>query len=103
MLEVLSILEHEAIPIVEKRSVGDRSLTTRQAAMLAGLESLPDKAFQWGHRLIKWSQFCGLVQLGDITLEILPKIQGKESSPGACRESLILMLRKAGLLKIHKP
>lgn len=103
MLEVLSILEHESIPIVEKRSVGDRSLTTRQVAILAGLDSLPDKAFQWGHRSIKWSQYCGLVQLGDITLEILPKIHGKESSPGACRESLILMLRKAGLLKIHKP
>lgn len=103
MLEVLSILEHESIPIVEKRSVGDRSLTTRQVAILAGLDSLPDRAFQWGHRSIKWSQYCGLVQLGDITLEILPKIHGKESSPGACRESLILMLRKAGLLKIHKP
>ena len=103
MPEVLSILEHESISIVENRAIGDRSLTNRQVEILAGLDSLPDNAFQWGHKSIKWSQYCGLVQLGNVTLEILPKIHGKESSPGACRESLILMLRKAGLLKIHKP
>lgn len=103
MPEVLRIIEHESVPIVEKRTIGDRSLTVKQAAMLAGLKSLPGSAFRWGHKSIKWSQYCGLVQLGDLTLEILPKIHGKESNPGACRESLILMLKKAGLIKIHKP
>jgi len=103
MPEVLTIIEHESIPIVEQRAIGDRSLTTKHAAMLAGLDSLPDTAFRWGHKSIKWSQYCGLVQLGNLILEILPKIHGKESSPGACREFLILMLRKAGLFKIHKP
>jgi len=103
MLEVLSIIEHETLPIVEKRRPGDRSLDSGQVAMLAKLQTLPSRAFTWGHKSIKWSQFCGLIQLGDLVLEILPKIHGKESIPGACRAALVYLLRKAGLLKLHKP
>lgn len=103
MAEVLSIIEHETIPVVGARSYGEHSITARHAGLLAKLTTLPPNAFNWGLNSIKWSQFCGLVQLGDITLEILPKIHGKESEPGACRESLVRMLKQAGLLKIHKP
>lgn len=103
MAEILSIIEHEYIPIVECREPGVRALDSRHVSLLSKLDTLPDKAFSWGHKSIKWSQYCGLVQLGNLTLEILPKIHGKEANPGACRESLIQMLRKAGLLKIHKP
>lgn len=103
MAEVLSVVEHETIPVVSSRSSGEHSITARHAGLLAKLKTLPPNAFTWGHKSIKWSQYCGLVQLGDITLEILPKVYGKESEPGACRESLVRMLKQAGLLKIHKP
>ena len=103
MAEVLSIIEHESIPIVDERKPGDRSIEAKHAQALSNLNTIPGNAYSWGHRCVKWSQYCGLVNLGDLTLEILPKIHGKESNPGACREALVRMLRKAGLFKIHKP
>lgn len=103
MLEVLSIIEHESVPIVDTRQPGDHSIEIKHAQALSNLNTIPDNAYRWGHRSVKWSQYCGLVQLGDLTLEILPKIYGKESRPVACREIFVRLLRKAGLLKIHKP
>ena len=78
MAEVLSIVEHESIPIVDERKPGDRSIEAKHAQALSNLNTIPGNAYSWGHRCVKWSQYCGLVNLGDLTLEILPKIHGKE-------------------------
>ena len=102
MTEVISIIEHQSLPVIPHRSKGDFALSERHAKLLGSMSSLPSKAYSWGQKCIKWSQYCGLIQLGDITLEILPKIHGKEERPGECRQALVLMLRKAGLMKLHK-
>ena len=100
-MEVISILEHSTIPIVEKRSKGQKSLTPFHTAALAKLEKkLPLKTFSWGHQSIKFSHYCGVISLGDITLEVLPKIYGKETEPGASRKALINMLLKTRKLKL---
>ncbi|WBU42999.1 MULTISPECIES: McrC family protein [Marinobacter] len=65
-------------------------------------KGIPADAFRWGHQTVQWRQFCGVVQLEGLTLEILPKIYGKEAQPGSCRATLIRMLRKAGLMKVHR-
>lgn len=100
--EVLTCLEHQAIPVQPHRRPGEFSLTHAQASRLAQAKGIPADAFRWGHRCILWRQFCGIVHLDDLTLEILPKIHGKETEPGSCREVLVKMLRKAGVFKIHK-
>jgi len=101
-MEVLTCIEHQRIPIRPSRSPGEFALTQAQARLLACSKALPPDAYRWGHQCIQWRQFCGVVQLGGLTLEILPKIHGKESDPGACREALVKMLRKAGSMKVHR-
>lgn len=103
MSDVISLVEHESIPIVSSREPGQKALANRHIELLANLEKvLPAGAFQRGHQSIKWKQFCGVVQLQDVTLEILPKIYGRESDPGSSRQALIRMLQKARLLPNHK-
>ena len=103
MGEVISCLEHEAIPVVPHRTAGQKALSERHAELLARLEkTLPLGTFTRGHHTIKWTQYCGVIQLDDLTLEILPKIYGKESDSGACRLALVKMLEKARLLQSHR-
>lgn len=102
MPDVISCIEHQVLPVVETRQADDIALTKKHVDLLAKIKTLPARAFTWGHNSIKWSQYCGLVQLGDLTIEVLPKIYGKEDDEGSSRGALIRMLRKAGLIKLHK-
>ena len=101
-MEVLSCLEHQAIPIRKHRKVGEFALSQSQAKQLSRSKIIPADAFRWGHECIVWRQFCGVVQLDGLTLEILPKIHGKESDPGACKDALLAMLRKAKRLRLFR-
>lgn len=103
IMEVISIIEHSRIPIVTKRNKGENALTLLHASMLAKLETrLPSNAFSWSHNAIKFTQYCGVISLGNITIEILPKIYGKETTPETCRNALINMLHKARRLKVAR-
>lgn len=103
MGDIVSCLEHETIAVVANRVAGQKALTQRHLELLSRLEKvMPAGAFTRGHNSIKWTQYCGVVQLDDLTLEILPKIYGRESDPGACRHALIKMLEKARLLQSYR-
>tara|TARA_R110002167_G_scaffold51814_3_gene149931 strand:- start:483 stop:1778 length:1296 start_codon:yes stop_codon:yes gene_type:complete len=103
MPEVISCIEHTLLPLVGVRKPGEQSLGAKHAQLLAKLEpNLPAGTIRWAHKGIKCSQFCGVIQLDDLILEILPKIYGKEDDPGACRATLVRMLYKARLFKNHK-
>ncbi|MCP4686716.1 MAG: restriction endonuclease [Desulfobacterales bacterium] len=102
-METLTLIEHEALPITPTRVKGQRALSDKHAAALERLEkNLPRGAFSWRHHAVKFAQYCGVITLGGLMLEILPKIHGKEAEPGACREALIKMLATAGRLKPQK-
>ncbi|WP_303492982.1 McrC family protein [Saccharophagus degradans] len=101
--EVLVVLEHQKIPIVSHRSVGEFALSSRHAEVLERMKTLPGNAYAWGRDSITWKNYCGLVCLGDVTLEILPKISDTETPSESARISLIRMLKVAGLLKLHRP
>ena len=65
-------------------------MTPNQAKMLAGLErELPKNAINCYHS--EFSQHCGVLNLGTDTIEILPKIAGKEGNPDMCRKVLLRM------------
>ncbi|MGI9250194.1 MAG: McrC family protein [Pseudohongiellaceae bacterium] len=102
MTEVITILEHQVLPIVAKRNPGECAITRNEADKLGAIKSLPGNACSWQHNKIKWSQFCGVVCIGGLTLEILPKIHGKENDPRSCRSVLVRMLRASGFMKLHK-
>ena len=102
-MEAITLIEHEVLPIVVERSHGQKAITVEQATALGKLEKqFPPKAFSWEHRSVKFAQYCGVISLGKLSLEILPKIYGKENEPGACRKALIKMLVKARRLKAQR-
>lgn len=102
MSEVLTCVEHQVIPVRMLRQPGEFALSAAQARQLSQARGLPKDSFRWGHQEVRCRQYCGVVQLEGLTLEILPKIHGKETDFGSCRQALIRMLRKAGLMKLHR-
>lgn len=104
MPEVLTLSEHEVLRIVERRSRGEKALDQNHARTLEALKSrnsLPTQSFTWGNGCIKFGQFCGVICLGSLTLEILPKIYGLEINPEASRAALIRMLSKAFQIRLN--
>ncbi|MCB1883585.1 MAG: hypothetical protein KDG89_06240 [Geminicoccaceae bacterium] len=72
-------------------------MTRTQAAALARLEpALPKGVLAWCHHSVCFGAFCGVVQAGDLTIEILPKLQGSLDDPDGTRRCLVAMLRLAG-------
>lgn len=103
MGEILSVIEHSALPIIAERAIEQRALGIHHAQLLEKLSSeLPTGTFSWGHQSVRFAQFCGVIQLDDLTLEILPKIHGKEDKPESCRAALVQMLYSARLIRTYK-
>lgn len=103
MAEILSVIEHSLLPVIAERSFAQHALDIRHARLLEKLASnLPAGAFSWGHQSVRFAQFCGVIQLDDLTLEILPKIHGKEEQPESCRAALVQMLHTARIMRAQK-
>ncbi|MEW8063546.1 MAG: hypothetical protein AB2758_19135 [Candidatus Thiodiazotropha endolucinida] len=102
-MEVLSVIEHESVPILRSRGRGQKALEHAHAETLARLEKeLPAKAWSWGNQQIKFGHFCGVISLGNLSIEILPKIYGVEVDLGSSRHALVRMLTKARRLKLRR-
>lgn len=96
IVETLTLIEYETVPIVQSRTTGQKAFSHKMAAALRHLEKrLPAKAVTWGHQSVKFAHFCGVIALGPVSIEILPKIYGKEQIPGICRQALVRMLVQA--------
>lgn len=107
MAEVLTVIEHESVSVVRSRTNGQKEpkeLEEKHADMLKKLEGkLPAKAWSWGNREIKFASHCGVISLGDISVEILPKIYGIEADDvESSRKALVRMLYGAQHLKLSK-
>jgi len=101
--EILSVIEHSLLPIIAERTNAQRALGIHHARLLEKLApNLPAGTFSWGHQSVRFAQFCGVIQLDDLTLEILPKIHGKEERPESCRTALVQMLHTARIIRTHK-
>ena len=104
MAEVLTVVEHESVPVVPSRASGRKELGQKHAILLEKLEKkLLAKAWYWGNGEVKFASYCGVISLGDLSIEILPKIYGTEAEDnGSSRNALIRMLSKARRLKLHE-
>lgn len=86
----LTFIEHTNIPVGP--SAGDGVLSEVEADHLCWLgERLPGFCIR-GYQSLKLSQHCGLVNLGERVLEILPKV-GEHDDPAQSRGVLLRMLR----------
>lgn len=99
-MSVIQVVEHERLLISEHAIPDSKTISKTQAKALEQIErSLPAKAFVWGHNSVKFSQFCGLISIGNDCIEVLPKIYSKEADYAVCREILVKMLYTAKWLK----
>ncbi len=104
MPEVITVIEHESVPIVRSRTGRQKELGEKHLHLLEKLEGeIPSRAFSWGNREIKFASYCGVISLGDISIEILPKIYGIEADDvGSSRKALIHMLYSARRMKLYE-
>ena len=79
----------------------DQGLGEHEVRAFAQLQpSLPAGALIWEHRAIRFGPFCGVLRAGDVTVELLPKIDdGYDTDDTACG-LLIAMLRTTGTLNV---
>ena len=98
-MTTVRVTEYARLPI--KKDGGPRVLTPRQAEVLREQQGvLPRGAVRWGHKEVRFSQYCGVIGLGRDTIEVLPKVYGKGDAPEAGRRVLLRMLYLARCMKI---
>lgn len=73
-----------------------RDLAPHEAEALAAADSvLPPGCLQWGHRRVKFTQFCGVVQVDGLQVEVLPKLTPYQTEAQQ-RDTMLTMLTCAG-------
>jgi len=94
------VFEYGEIVISDDVAVS-QSVTHKQADQLLDLKSqYRDKVFSLsGRNKLKAQQFVGIVQAGDVLVEVLPKIEGIDNS--IIRQNLVGMLAKTRKLDIR--
>ncbi len=95
-LTVLSAIEHQSLPITPDGLGSSVTQDEAQRLMLIGEQQ---RGFcEMGHRQIRLAQFCGVVNLGDRVLEVLPKVQDASVGADDCRAILLRLLRLSATL-----
>lgn len=85
----ISTLEHAWLHV-------GSDITREDADLLSWVApALPPGAMERGHRKLKFTQFCGVLQVGHLQIEVLPKIHGSSDIRDSQR-SLLKMLAVAG-------
>lgn len=98
----IAVREHESLPVVQQRAhAHQRAITEHERDQLLALnDALPKRVVEFHHRSVRFRQYCGAIQLGRLTLEVLPKI-AEENGEGGLeldRRVLIGMLSVCGKL-----
>lgn len=96
MLELIRVFEHDRLRI------GEQGLRECDFDALVRFNSAHNsKFFVVGHRSLKFLNYVGVVQVGRLTIEILPKAdRAEQANPNKWRNALIDMLRASGYLNL---
>lgn len=99
MTEPIQLFEHEAI------AIGERGFTARHFNALVGWNERNGGRFlEVGHRKLRCRQYVGVVQVGDLVIEVLPKADrdaGEDDKP-RWHGALLTMLGVAHGLRLHE-
>lgn len=88
---VLTAFENQPIPVGLSN---EGSLSEAEADYLSLVAETRKGFCQRGYRSLKLAQFCGVVSLGGRVLEVLPKIDERDTAE-ACRGVMLRLLREA--------
>lgn len=92
----LLAFEHAWLTIGERGDVSPE--VSEQLAVALERGELPKNCLEWGYQRLKFTQYCGVIRLDGLQVEILPKLF-PEPEPGEPRQTLLFMLRRAGELE----
>lgn len=67
---ILSFREHQSIPVDD--GLSGEGITSLEADRLAKLGEERPGFFERGYRQVRLAQYCGIVNLGERILEVLP-------------------------------
>jgi len=84
-------------------AVGEKGFNARQFAALVRYNDRHGCAyFKVGHNRLHFGSFVGVVQVGDLAIEILPKLENEASADkGKWQRALLQMLHQSGLLTVE--
>lgn len=82
--------------------IGDQGLTDSEFnALVRWNQRNANRFFEVGHRRLWCKQFVGVVQVGGLVIEILPKADRGDADHARWHQALLTMLRIAHGLKLH--
>jgi 5-methylcytosine-specific restriction enzyme subunit McrC len=90
----ISVVEHDAVPVSDVHSAG---ISSAEVELLLTLNDTYPRFCERRYRSIRFSQYCGVVNLAGRALEVVPKI-GENSDPAEGRGVLLRLLRMSGLI-----
>lgn len=93
-MRLLTAFEHGWLEVGEDGDLHPREVE----ALTSAAAHLPPGCLQWGHRALKFTQFCGVVQIDGVQIEILPKLYPYQTHAQQ-RNTLLTMLSQAGDLE----
>lgn len=97
MSETIQVFEHTALP------VGGRFTSARFNRLVHYNERHGNQFFDVGHNRIHFRSYVGVIQVGNLTIEILPKADKSPESPAQKQKwqrALVEMLRQAGFIRL---
>ena len=96
--KILRVFEHQKIRLNNHPKLTETVL--EQFQEFYGTEGVP--YFKLIHKGVQFTEYVGVIQVGDLTVEVLPK-PDKDSNLNTWHEVLIQMLNTVGFVKVHAP
>jgi len=98
----IQVLEHQSLKVGQE--LNGYTLTQQDLEAFKRFHFRNKKNyFSLIHNGVKFSHFVGVIQIGHLVIEVLPKLSQDTSQINAWQDALIQMLKTCKLLKIHVP